>query len=100
VSNEGLWARPITEILARRPERDDARLARASRVNTKTIRNARLGGRISLLAADRLATALGYSLAQLYGDGNGIPTDEERAAWEKRVADEKARRPSRSGARG
>ena len=96
MSRDGVWARPLAEVLERRPKWRDKQLATQSQVNQKTIAYARMGGRISLDSADRLCLALGYSLAQLYGEGDGTPTQEDRERWAAHLEAEQERHNGRA----
>jgi transcriptional regulator with XRE-family HTH domain len=95
-ANSSVWARPLTDVLDRRPELTDDVLFKRSNISPKTIARVRQGGRISLDSADVLAIAMGYSLAQLYGEGEGEPTEEDRTLWAAHLAKEQARHNGRN----
>lgn len=98
MAKTGVWARPLTDILERRPQITDNRLVRSAHVSQKVVAAVRAGGRISLDSADKLALAMGYSLYQLYGEGDGNPTDADREHWAAhlRAEQERQRRNGRA----
>lgn len=90
-----VWAQPIRDVLQWNGRIDDRTLANKSGVSPRAIAKAREGHRIDIDTADKLCIALGYSLAQLYGDGEGTPTPADRAKHDAARAKERARAASR-----
>lgn len=87
-----LWGRPIREILEDRPDVTDDVLAKRAGVSPRVVSKARKGHRLNFDTADRLCLALGYTLGELYGAGDGDPLPEERADWAATRARDEANR--------
>jgi transcriptional regulator with XRE-family HTH domain len=87
-----VWAQPLRDLMKKNGYGTDKEIAARAGVSEKVVARVRKGHRISLDSADRLCMAFDTSLAEQYGDGEGEPTEADRAAYAKALARDEATR--------